>query len=461
MVRSGPPDPLENPPSSEQLRSILDSISEGVFSVDTEWRITSFNRAAERITGIPREEALGRHCHQVLQADICGGDTCALRYTIETGSPVVNFGVHIKDGRGVRVPISISTTLLRDRTGRVIGGVETFRDLRMLEQLRKKLESSYTFHDIISKSPRIAQLLELLPTIARSDSTVLIEGESGTGKELLARAIHDLSERRRKPLVAVNCGAIPETLLESELFGYRAGAFTGATRDKPGKFALAHQGTIFLDEIGEIPATIQVKLLRVIQERAYEPLGGLGTVDLDARLLAATNHNLAEDVANGSFREDLYYRLNVIRVELPPLRKRMEDVPLLVEHFLIRFSASQGKEISSVSPEAMAALMSYDYPGNIRELENIIEHASVLCPGGQVGLEHLPPQHRNPCVSGGESLPEQVANHEAKLILEALEQNRWSRQAAARQLGIHKTTLFKKIKRYGIELPPGGGRSSE
>ena len=461
MVRSGPSDSSGKPPSAEQLRSILDSISEGVFSVDTEWRITSFNRAAERITGIPREEALGRPCHQVLQADICGGDTCALRYTIETGSPVVNFGVHISGDQGLRVPISISTNLLRDRTGQVIGGVETFRDLRMLEQLRKKLQSSYTFHDIISKSPRTAQLLEVLPTIAKSDSTVLIEGESGTGKELLARAIHDLSKRRHKPLVVVNCGAVPEPLLESELFGYRAGAFTGATRDKPGRFALAHRGTIFLDEIGEMPATTQVKLLRVIQERVYEPLGGLGTVDLDARFLAATNHNLGEDVTNGSFREDLYYRLNVIRLELPPLRKRMEDVPLLVEHFLIRFSASQGKEISSVSPEAMGALMNYDYPGNIRELENIVEHASVLCPGGRVGLEHLPPQLRNPSGSCGESLQEQTAHHEAQVILGALEQNRWNRQAAACQLGIHKTTLFKKIKRYGIELPPVGGRSKK
>ena len=265
---------VELEPTAERLQEILDSISEGVFSVDGEWRITSFNRAASDLLGIPREEAMGKPCKEVLRADICDDD-CALRYTRETGLPITNCQVRLTTIKGRRVPVSVSTNLLRDRGGRVVGAVETIRDLSREERLRQEIREKYTFHDFVSRSAEIKKLFSVLPTIARSDSTVLIQGETGTGKELVARAIHDLSLRRRKPLVVVNCGALPDTLLESELFGYEAGAFTDARKAKAGRISQAEGGTLFLDEVGEMSKALQVKLLRVLQERTYEKLGAV------------------------------------------------------------------------------------------------------------------------------------------------------------------------------------------
>jgi len=285
-------------PDARASRIILDSIADGVFTVDRDWRITSFNRAAERITGIERREALGRHCWEVFRANICEAD-CALRRTMETGKPLVNRTVHILNSRGDSVPVSISTAVLRDERGEIIGGVETFRDLTVVEELRKQLHGKYSFADIVSKSPRMQVVFEILPVVAESNSTVLIEGESGTGKELVARAIHNLSPRRDKPMIAVNCGALPDTLLESELFGYVAGAFTDARKDKPGRFALAEGGTLFLDEIGDVSPAMQVRLLRVLQEREYYPLGAAKPVRADVRVIAATNRNLERLVEEG------------------------------------------------------------------------------------------------------------------------------------------------------------------
>ncbi|MCK4606689.1 MAG: sigma 54-interacting transcriptional regulator, partial [candidate division Zixibacteria bacterium] len=355
-------------------RTILDSIADGVFTVDREWRITSFNRAAEEITGILKEEAIGQRCCDVFHASICETN-CALKETFETGGAVVNRAVYIIDADGERVPISISTAVLKDKSGNTIGGVETFRDLSAIEELRRELEKKYSFNDIVSKSNKMSQLFNILPSIAQSDSTVLIEGESGTGKELVARALHNLSHRKDKPIVAVNCGALPDTLLESELFGYKAGAFTDARKDKPGRFAMADAGTIFLDEIADISPALQVRLLRVIQERTYEPLGATESVQADVRIVTATNRDIEKLVSKGEFRQDLYYRINVVRIKLPPLRERKEDIPLLIDHFIRRFNNLKKKYISDISPDALAVLMDYEYPGNIRELENIIEHA--------------------------------------------------------------------------------------
>ncbi|MBM4085947.1 MAG: PAS domain-containing protein, partial [Planctomycetes bacterium] len=294
----------------DSLRDIiLDSIADGVFTVDKDWRITSFNRAAEAITGVTRQEAIGKPCCDVFRASVCESE-CALRRTLETGKETVNKAVYIVNADGNRIPISISTAILRDRRGRVIGGVETFRDLSLVEELRKELTGQYTFADILGKSREMRRLFEMLPQVAASDSTVLIEGESGTGKELFARAIHDLSARRKKPFVAVSCAALPDALLESELFGYKAGAFTDARKDKPGRFALAEGGTAFLDEIGDISAAMQVRLLRVLQERTFEPLGGTESVKANVRVVAATNRELAKLVEDGKFRSDLYYRIN-------------------------------------------------------------------------------------------------------------------------------------------------------
>jgi len=437
---------------------ILDSIADGVFTVDTNWRITSFNAAAERITGIPRDEAIGKLCAEVFRATICES-ACALRKTIETGEPIVNKEIMIVRADGEPVPVSISTALLRDQNGDVVGGVETFRDLSVVEELRKELSSRHTFADIISKNHEMQRLFDILPEIAESESTVLVEGESGTGKELFARAIHSLSARCEGPMITVNCGALPDTLLEAELFGYKAGAFTDARRDKPGRFALAEGGTIFLDEIGDISPATQVRLLRVLQERIFEPLGATESVKADVRVITATHRDLDRLVRNGDFRKDLYYRVNVVRLKIPPLRRRKEDIPLLVGHCIDKFNRLKNKRIASISPDVMAVLMGYDFPGNVRELENIVEHAFVLCRGGMIQIEHLPEHLRPPeegaVISGTKNLEEL----EARFLLDTLRRNNWSRQATARELGVHKTTLWRKIRRLGIELPPVDGRS--
>jgi len=438
--------------NDETTEIILDSIADGVFTVDRDWRITSFNRAAEDITGISREEALGQRCCDVFHASICESD-CALKESFETGKPNVHRAIYIIDAEGNRVPISISAAVLKDRKGQVIGGVETFRDLSAIEQLRRELEKKYSFQDIISKNNEMLKIFDILPGLATSDSTVLIEGESGTGKELIARAIHNLSHRKDKPIVAINCGAIPDTLLESELFGYKAGAFTDARRDKPGRFALAEGGTIFLDEIGDVSPALQVRLLRVIQERVYEPLGGTKSIRADVRIITASYQNLEKLVKAGKFREDLFYRVNVIRINLPPLRKRKEDIPLLVDYFIRRFNHLKKKLITDISPDALAVLMGYDYPGNIRELENIIEHAFVLTHGTVINIDDLPdsvrPEDRRPVVAPSSSL----GDLEAVYITETLKKNNWNRLQTARELGMHKTTLWRKMKKLGIEPP--------
>jgi len=431
---------------------ILDSIADGVFTVDRDWRITSFNRAAERITGISRQEALGKPCCEVFRAEICESD-CALRRTMETGKSIVNKAVAVIDAQGRRIRISISTALLRDENGRVIGGVETFRDLSVVEELRKELTRRHTFEDIISKNHAMWRLFDILPEVAQSDSTILVEGESGTGKELFARAIHNLSPRCEKPLIAVNCGALPDTLLESELFGYKAGAFTDAKKDKLGRFALAEGGTIFLDEIGDVSPALQVRLLRVLQDRTYEPLGSVESARADVRVIAATNQDLGRLVENGSFRRDLYYRVNVVRLLLPPLRDRRDDVPLLIDHFIGKYNRLREKDVTGVSPEVLSILMNCDYPGNVRELENIIEHVFVLCRGGTILPKHLPchlqPARPSTVPAYGSSLEEV----EARFIYEALRRNGWNRAAAARELGIHPTTLWRKTRKLGIEYP--------
>ncbi|HRU04968.1 MAG TPA: sigma 54-interacting transcriptional regulator, partial [Candidatus Brocadiia bacterium] len=411
------------------------------------------------ITGTPRAEAMGRRCCEVFRADMCEG-RCALRETMETGRPIVNRPGYIVNAEGRRVPISVSTALLRDGTGKTIGGVETFRDVSEVEELRKEIEGRFELGDMVSRSPAMKRIFEILPQVAASDSTVLIQGETGTGKELLARAVHGLSGRRDKPFVAVNCAALPDTLLESELFGYKAGAFTGADKDKPGRFALAEGGTLFLDEIGDISAALQVRLLRALQEKAYEPLGATAPVKANVRVIAATNQDLAALVESGRFRRDLYYRVNVVRLEPPPLRRRREDIPLLVERFVSRLNAMQGRAVGGVSREAMGLLMAHDYPGNVRELENIIEHAFVLCGSGLIRPEHLPPElgPRAPAVRPGRMAAAAGAG-EAQAIVDALKRHGFNRLAAARELGIHKSTLFRKVKALGIELPEQDGRT--
>lgn len=431
---------------------ILDSIADGVFTVNKDWQITSFNRAAEKITGVPKEEAIGQLCKDVLKADICE-KSCCLRATMKTGEPIVNKKVQIIDADGHRFPISISTALLRDKKGVLLGAVETFRDISVEEDLRKAIKEKYSFSDIISKNHQMLQLFDILPDIADSASTVLIEGESGTGKELVACAIHNLSSRKKQPFIAVNCGALPDTLLESELFGYMAGAFTDAKKDKPGRFHLAENGTLFLDEIGDITPAMQVKLLRVIQEKTFEPLGATLSIEHNVRIIVATNKRLEELVRQGQFREDLFYRINVFKITLPPLRERMEDIPLLCEHFIGRFNTMQKNDISGISDEAMAVLMGYTYPGNIRELANIIERAFILCKTGLIEKKHLPESLFLVSADISPTNDISLKNMEKTYLVKALEQNSWDCLKTAKQLGIHKSTLYRKIKSLHITLP--------
>jgi PAS domain S-box-containing protein len=445
-----------------ETNAILESISDGVFTVDDAWRITSFNRAAEIITGVRRRDAIGKPCSEVFRSSMCETD-CALRQTVKSGKPIINRSTFIVNAEGRRIPISVSTAILKDEKGRVVGGAETFRDLSLVEELRKELEERFQMGDIVSRCAAMRRIFEILPQITASDSTVLIQGETGTGKELLARAIHNLSARKAKPFVAVNCGALPDTLLESELFGYVKGAFTGAWKDKPGRFALAEGGTLFLDEIGDISPAMQIRLLRVLQDKRYEPLGGTETMRADARIVVATHRDLAAQIRKGFFREDLFYRLNVIKVELPPLRKRKEDIPLLVDHFIARFNRLQGKAVTGASPDVMALLMAHDYPGNVRELENILERAFVLCGEGNIKCVNLPPElaghSASPRVPAGDTIAAQTRSTEAQAIRASLERHGFNRLAAARALGLHKSTLFRKIKAFGIELPEQDGRS--
>ncbi|MCF8050101.1 MAG: sigma 54-interacting transcriptional regulator [Desulfobacterales bacterium] len=444
---------------SSHQKTILDSINEGVFTIDLDWRITSFNRAAEKITRVKSAEALGRPCSEVFRASICE-NACALKRTLTTGMPTVNITARIVTEGGMRVPIRISTALLKDAEGRVVGGVETFQDLSQVEQLRKELESRYTCEDIIGRSSPMMKLFEVLPQIAESDSTVLIEGDSGTGKELFARAIHNLSTRKNKNFVAVNCAALPDTLLESELFGYKAGAFTGAQRNKPGRFAAAEGGTLFLDEIGDISPAMQVRLLRVLQERRIEPLGAVKSQEVDVRVVAATNKSLSALVQEGKFRTDLFYRIHVVQLKLPPLRERRADIPALVDHMVAKFNRLKGKDIFGVSENVMAQLMRYDYPGNVRELENIIEHAFVLCPEGFIGTRHLPPELRPADAESGteQSTDMSLKAMEKTMISEALQRCGGNRKKTAEKLGIDYTTLYRKIRRLGIDPPAGDGR---
>ena len=440
--------------------TILESISDGVFTVDENWKIMSFNRAAGKITGVDAEEAIGKKCWEVFQSNMCG-EECALRRTMKEGKSFVSSATHITRKDGGQVPITVSTSLLRDHEGRVLGGVETFRDHSLVEELKKKLSGTWQMGDIISRCADIKEIFNVLPQISESDSTVVIGGETGTGKELMAKAIHNLSHRKSEPFVAINCGALPDSLLESELFGYKAGAFTHAVKDKPGLFSQARGGTVFLDEIGDTSPAFQVRLLRVLETREFQPLGGIEKEQADVRIISASNKNLEEMVSLQTFRQDLYYRLNVVQLSLPPLRERMEDLPLLVDHFIVRLNAQRGKSVRGMDQEALALLMGHTFPGNVRELENIIEHAFVLCCEGDILVEHLPVNltrqfnAQSQCPSSWDP----VKSAEFRVIMGALEKNHYNRKAAARALGMHKSTLFRKINRLGITLPDVDGRS--
>jgi len=440
---------------------ILQSISDGVFTVDHHWRITSFNRAAEDITGISSDDAIGRYCWEVFRSNMCEGD-CALKRTMNEGKSFVSSCTSIVNNEQKLIPISVSTSILKNKTGDILGGVEIFRDHSLVEELRRDLSGQSEVDNMVSRSKRMQDLFKILDQIAQSDSSVLITGETGTGKELMARAIHNHSHREEQPFISINCGALPDNLLESELFGCKAGAFTDARSDRKGLFGAADNGTILLDEIGDTSTAFQVKLLRVLEEGEYTPLGSTIPVKSNTRVIASTNQNLQLMVDQQKFRRDLYYRINIISVELPPLRERKEDITLLSDRFVEKMNRRKGRQISGIDAEAMSILNAHDYPGNIRELENIIEHAFVLCQKDQIEPNHLPAAltHRVALPETPGIIRAAVATSERETILNALEHTDYNRTAAAKYLGMHKSTLFRKIKKLNITLPSKDGRRS-
>ncbi len=454
MVQSLREKTLEILNERNRLQAIFNSRVEGTFTIDKEWKITSFNASAERITGYSSEEAVGKHCWEIFQSKVCRNG-CHMECTMREQKAMLNHELLIihKDGR--RVPIRVNSAPMFDAGGEQIGGVETFQNISDIKNLTSHLEERYRFENIIGRSKSIQKIYGLIENVCQTDSTVLITGESGTGKELVARAIHLNSERKLGPFMAVNCSAFVESLLESELFGHEKGAFTGAIRSKPGRFELAHKGTLFLDEIGDLSPAVQVKLLRVLETRQFERVGGTKPLQVDVRIIAATNKNMEEEVGSGRFREDLYYRLNVINIHLPPLRERMEDLPLLVEHFLEKFRQKFQKQIKGISPAAFHLLQKYHWPGNIRSLENALEHAFVLCHEEIIQTEHLPErlwenfdqeEICNETAAGDDPVKQAEKLH----IQNTLAKFGGHRGKAAEALGIDKSTLWRKMKRYGL-----------
>jgi PAS domain S-box-containing protein len=438
-----------------RLKLILDNLDIAVFTVNRSGHLTSFNSMAEAITGYQRQDLLGQH-HQKLMGCNRPGETCPVAESMKTGKNLANQHLRLisKDGR--ELPVRASCMALRNEVGHIIGGLATFQDLSLIQQLDRAISDKYTFADMIGKDGAMQQIFEILPVVAASGANVLIEGPTGTGKDLLAKVIHNSSPRKDKPLVKVNCAAMPDNLLESEMFGYVKGAFTGADRDKSGRFQEADGGTIFLDEIGDLPLALQAKLLRVLEDKEFYPLGSQRLHRVDVRIIAATNQGLKNLVQRKLFREDLYYRLNVMRLDLPPLRGRRGDIPLLIRRFLNQHNLTRGTAITSVAEDALELLLNYEYPGNIRELENIIEHACILCQGEAIEPRHLPVymQTRTCLPEDAPSLSSTVLESqqewERHRLLRALQKHRWNRQEAAKALGMDRTTLWRKLKKYDL-----------
>jgi two-component system, NtrC family, response regulator HydG len=448
---------------SKYWKTIIDTLPDGLIVVDTSGVIQVVNPAAEKLTGYTMAELLGRSC-RILNCTGCiivgdgeGKNFCKL-FTVgqSKGKKCV---IWRRDNSSVH--IHKSATLLKGPDGEVVGAIETLTDVSELirkqleiESLRKTLHLEDGYHGLLGKSPAMERLFELIDNVAPSDAPVLIQGQSGTGKELVARAIHEVGARKEGPFVKVNCAALNESLLESELFGHVKGAYTGADRDRVGRFEAAHGGTIFLDEVGDIPLSTQVKLLRVLEEKEIERVGDHRPVSVDVRIVSATHRNLEERVARGDFREDLFFRINVFPLYCPSLGERREDIPLIVQNFIERNSQKGTKKIIGLTAQAMSLLISHSWPGNVRELRNAIEYAFVLCPGGYIDVTHMPPKISG---AGGNAVcfipPDPDSQEEKARLEQVLKQVGWNQSEAGRILGVSRVTVWKRIKRYGIRLP--------
>ena len=439
----------------QHLEAIFNSVSDGIFALDTRLRVTRVNRPALRITGYDEAEVLGRPCDEILSGKPRGA---SLSRALEGRRDLHEEQLVISTKSGGRRTVLLSTSPLRDQQGGAAGVVVVFRDVTELEVLREEVRGRYRFHKLIGKSRKMQDVFRLIEQAAGAHATVVIEGASGTGKELAARAIHYNGPRANAPFVPVHCAALAEGVLESELFGHVKGAFTGASSDKKGRFEAAAGGTLFLDEIGEISPLIQLKLLRVVQEREIERVGSNAPVRVDVRIVAATNKDLRDLVKKGEFREDLYYRLRVVALTLPPLRDHRDDIPLLVNHFVEKFRESTGKPITGCEDAVLRLFLAYPWPGNVRELENAIERAFVVASGRTITLEDLPPEilegEVGQAAESRRELRSAEAEGEREMILQALTETGWIKAKAARRLGIARNTLYAKMEQYGIPNDP-------
>ncbi len=462
---------MPDPTRSTYWKTVIDTMADGLMIVDRKGVILSVNAAMETLTGYPAEKLIGRSC-QVL-----GCDTCSEARTGEDGhfcslfrdGTIRRCRCSLKQKDGTPLYVMKNASILRNAAGEIIGGVENFSDLRetvarenLITNLRQELNGRDGFHGLIGDSRAMQDICGLIASAAQSEAPVILYGESGTGKELAAQAIHDLSPRAENPYVKVNCAALNESLLESELFGHVKGAFTGADRNRVGRFEAAHRGDLFLDEIGEIPASIQIKLLRVLQEKEIERVGDNQVIAVDVRIISATNKDLRTMIGEGGFREDLFYRIGVIPIRLPPLRERREDIPRLVNTFIHRIRLKTEKPISGMSDESLARLYAYEWPGNVRELINTIEYAFVVCRGGIIEPFHLPP---NICAADGKKSPAAPAEpglQDSKRfnsregakqrLIDALDQAEGNKSEAARLLGISRVYLYKQLKKYDVRV---------
>ena len=430
---------------------ILDSIGEGLFTVDKNFKINYFNRAAEMITGLNREDAIGKFCKYIFKSELCYKN-CPIAQVLESGENIYDVESEIKNENGTSMPIKLNAAVLRNVEGEPVGGVISFRDLSALELMKRKLTEQSDFYGIVGHSKAMHEIFQLIEEISDSDATVLIQGDSGTGKEMIANAIQETSLRKEKPFVKVNCSVFSDQLLASELFGHVKGAFTGAIKDRPGRFEVANKGTLFLDEVAEMPFPMQLKLLRVLQEGTFERVGESVTRRVDVRVIAATNMDLKKALQEGTFREDLYYRLNVIPIDIPPLKQRIEDIPYLVKHFISKFSLIYKKDIQDIEDQALDLILRYDWPGNIRELENAIEYAFARTRDeNSIKSCKLPPAIRQDVSCYDTQLTQFVKQDEDSDLVQLLEKYHWNKTRVAKELGIGRSTLWRKLKKMGLE----------
>ena len=450
--------------------ALLDEIPVGVALLSRNRRVRLLNRSLKILTGFGQKESADIACHHILRSDICIRNCPVLHMDAESG-PVCSEGNLINKDRQM-IPIRITSSPVKDQQGRLAGFMETIEDLRPFRKNETEAIHAYSFNHIIGRSPEMEKIFDILPSLAQSDSYVLITGETGTGKDMVAETIHQTSERAKGPFVKINCGALPETLLESELFGHRKGAFTGAVENKPGWFNLAHNGTLYLTEIGDLPLPLQVKLLTFLDDKIVFPLGSTKGVLANVRIIAATHRNLEQMVLEGKFRRDLMFRLNVIRLHLPPLRDRQGDIRLLLDHFLNTLSAQMDRKMPAFSDDALNILQAYRYPGNVRELRNIVEYTINVCRSDKMEPGHLPSyltdpgsleigdalmtptppaaQNRAQTAPGSHIVENDWAGIEKRMILEALVKTGGRRYEAAEILGWARSTLWRKMKRYRI-----------